>query len=209
MSRGKFISIEGGDGSGKTTILNGIKAILDKEGVDYIITREPGGVPISEDIRDIILDNKNTEMDDRTEALLFAAARRQHLVEKILPALNEGKLVIVDRFIDSSIAYQGYAREIGVDEVRMVNEFAIADNYPDKTIYIDIDPLLALQRVKKNGREENRLDLEKLEFHKLVREGYFKLCDIEDRMVLIDGSKDIDSLINDVYEQIKEVINEF
>ncbi len=208
MSRGKFISIEGGDGSGKTTILNGLKEILDKKGIDYIITREPGGVPISEDIRNIILDNKNTEMDDRTEALLFAAARRQHLVEKILPALSSGKLVIVDRFIDSSIAYQGHARKIGVDAVRSINEFAIADNYPDRTIYIDIDPLLALNRVKQNGREENRLDLEKIEFHKLVREGYLNLCESEDRMVLIDGSKEVEPLVRDVYEALKDVIDE-
>ncbi len=208
MPRGIFISIEGGDGSGKTTILNGVKTILDKKNINYMITREPGGVPISENIRDIILDNKNTEMDDRTEALLFAAARRQHLVEKILPALEEGKLVIVDRFIDSSIAYQGYARKIGVDEVRTINEFAIADHYPDKTIYIDISPELALSRVKKNGRVENRLDLEKMEFHNAVRRAYLTLCDSEERMVLIDGSKDVDSLVNEVYQEIEGVLDE-
>ncbi len=207
MPRGIFISIEGGDGSGKTTILNGVKEILEQKNINYMITREPGGVPISENIRDIILDNKNTEMDDRTEALLFAAARRQHLVEKILPALDEGKLVIVDRFIDSSIAYQGHARNIGVDEVRMINEFAIAKNYPDKTIYIDISPELALSRVKKNGRVENRLDLENMRFHHAVRQAYLTLCETEDRMILIDGSKDIESLVNEVYKEIEGAFN--
>ncbi len=209
MARGKFISVEGGDGSGKTTILKGLKEILDQQGVDYMITREPGGVPISESIRNIILDRKNVEMDDRTEALLFAAARRQHLVEKIIPALEQGKLVIVDRFIDSSIAYQGYARKIGVDEVRQINEFAIADNYPDKSIYIDIDPSVALSRVKKNGREEDRLDLEKIAFHDLVREGYLHICKNNDRFVVLNGESDIQTLIKEVYDVVKGVLDEF
>ena len=121
---GLFITIEGNDGSGKTTIINGIKKMLNEKGIDYIQTREPGGSEIAEKIRQVILDKNNDKMDARTEALLYAASRRQHIVEVVLPALKAGKLVLCDRFVDSSLAYQGYARGIGIDEVYKMNQFA-------------------------------------------------------------------------------------
>lgn len=201
---GKFISLEGGDGSGKTTILKEVSKELKKKNIDFIITREPGGVDISEQIRKIVLGRKNKNLDMKTEALLFAAARRQHLVEKIIPALNSGKMVIVDRFIYSSIVYQGYARGIGIDKVRSINEFAIDDYYPDKNIYIDVAPEIALKRIN-STREINRLDLEKIEFHKKVREGYLKLVEKENNFVLIDGKKTIKEVVKAVLGEIYEL----
>ena len=122
---GKFITIEGPEGSGKTTVAKRLVEKLTEEGYQVVYTREPGGVTIAERIRDIILDVNNTNLDPRSEALLYAASRRQHLVEKVLPALESGKIVICDRFVDSSLAYQGYARNIGIDEIYNINMFAI------------------------------------------------------------------------------------
>ena len=132
-----FISIEGPDGSGKTTIAKMVVDKLNNEGYKTLYTREPGGVKMAENIRDIILDVKNTNSDARCEALLYAASRRQHLVEKVIPALNDGYIVISDRFVDSSLAYQGYARGIGIDEVYSINMFAIDKAWPDLTILLD------------------------------------------------------------------------
>ena len=145
-----FITIEGPEGSGKTTV---IKAIADQliARFDVVCTIEPGGIKISEDIRKILLDEANV-MDYRTEALLFAASRRQHLVEKVLPALQKGEIVICDRFIDSSLAYQGYARRIGMDEIRSINEFAIEGKYPDLTLYLKVSAEIGLNRIKDNSR---------------------------------------------------------
>ena len=124
---GLFITLEGGEGAGKTTVANSVIERLSLLGIKAIYTREPGGIKIAEKIREVILDRNHTEMDGRTEALLYAAARRQHLVEKVRPAMEKGYVVLCDRFVDSSIVYQGYARGLGVDEVRKINEFAIED----------------------------------------------------------------------------------
>src|SRR5699024_2352396 len=143
-----------------------IESKLIDHGYDVLVTREPGGIEIAENIREIILDPQYTAMDARTEALLYAAARRQHLVEKILPALEAGKMVLCDRFVDSSLAYQGYARDLGMDEVFSINQFAIQDQMPDLTLFFDIDPKKGLQRISLNkDRERNRLDLEAIQFH--------------------------------------------
>jgi dTMP kinase len=158
-----FITMEGGEGSGKSTAIKEIVDSLTKEGYSVVLTREPGGTPISEEIRNVILDKKNTEMDPWTEALLYAASRRQHIVEKILPALKEGKIVICDRFIDSSLAYQGGARGLGVDKVYAMNQYATDGLLPDLTLLFDIEPEEGLKRIAANaGREVNRLDVEKL-----------------------------------------------
>lgn len=204
MSKGKFIVFEGGEGSGKSTILEKIYNWMVEEKKECIKTREPGGIKISEQIREIILDSENTEMDGRTEALLYAAARRQHLVETIMPALKEGKIVLCDRFIDSSLAYQGYARGLGIEEIYKINEFAIGECMPNISILFDIEPSIGLERISKNkNREVNRIDLEKIDFHNRVREGYNEVFETsKGRMIKIDASKTIDA----VYEDVKKII---
>lgn len=175
---GYFITFEGVEGAGKTTVLQNIHGKLESLGYDVISTREPGGIEIAEQIRNVILDTNNTEMEERTEALLYAAARRQHLVEKVIPALEQGKVILCDRFIDSSLAYQGYARGLGIDEVFAINQFAIKDKMPNLTILFDLEPKKGLSRIASNkGRERNRLDLETISFHESVYEGYKILLD--------------------------------
>ncbi|KQL32371.1 thymidylate kinase [Psychrobacillus sp. FJAT-21963] len=184
---------------------------LIEEGYDVVMTREPGGIMISEKIRNIILDNKHTMMDSRTEALLYAAARRQHLIEKVQPALEEGKIVICDRFIDSSLAYQGYARGIGVEEILAINKFAIGSTMPDKTILFDIEPSVGLARINAHDdREKNRLDVESLAFHEKVREGYLSLVDqYPERIQLVDASRTLEEVLNEVYKVIKKGIRSY
>lgn len=203
---GLFISFEGGEGSGKTTIAKMIKKQLEKEGYKVTLTREPGGVDIAEKIRNVIVDVNNSSMDKKTEALLYAASRRQHLVEKVIPALNNNEIVICDRFIDSSLVYQGIARGIGIDEVYQMNLFATENILPKRTIFFDIKPELGLERIYANkNREINRLDLESIEFHNKVYEGYLLLCDkYAQRIKKIDASLDIDS----VYQQVLFIIRE-
>ncbi|MEH7251252.1 dTMP kinase [Neobacillus niacini] len=204
MKSGFFITFEGPDGAGKTTIIS----MVAKELKDALLTREPGGIDIAEQIRTVILDKNNIAMDARTEALLYAAARRQHLVEKVKPALEEGKIVLCDRFVDSSLAYQGHARGLGIDEVLSINQFAIEKMMPDLTIYFDIEPELGLQRINKNkGREVNRLDLEHLEFHQRVREGYHLVMErFPERMVKIDASGEVGVVLKKTMELLKEKI---
>lgn len=208
MKTPRIVSLEGGEGSGKTTVLNHIIPILLEEGVDFISSREPGGVDISEQIRNVILDTENTTMDGRTEALLFAAARRQHLVEKVLPALNEGKLFIFDRYIDSSLVYQGFVRETSnVQQIYDLNQFAIEGLLPDLTIYFDVDPKVGLARVDNasENREVNRLDKETLSFHYKVREGYLSLSKIySDRYIVVDASRSLEEVVKNVLDIFKD-----
>lgn len=205
---GLFITLEGPDGSGKTTIANLVKERLEKEGISVLLTREPGGSKIAEEIRNIILDKENINMDFKTEALLYAAARRQHLVEKVLPALNDNKLVLCDRFVDSSLVYQGVGRNLGIDSVYNINLFAIEDIMPTLTIFFDIDPIEGLKRTKKDtNRTLDRLDLEATSFHQKVYEGYREVIKkYPDRIVVVDASKSIDEVLNDVLSIIKERI---
>lgn len=207
MEKGMFIVFEGGEGSGKSTILTKTYEWLIKNNYECITTREPGGIQISEKIREIILDTKNTAMDGRTEALLYAAARRQHLVEKVIPALNSGKIVLCDRFIDSSLAYQGFARGLGIEEIYEINKFAIDDYMPNLTILFDVEPEIGLSRINKdNNREVNRLDLEEIDFHNKVREGYNILLEnYQDRIKKIDASQSID----DVFAEVKNILKNY
>lgn len=209
MNRGLFVTIEGPEGAGKTTILNMLVESLQKEGVKVLKTREPGGIEIAEQIRKVILDKSNTAMDARTEALLYAAARRQHLVEKVKPALEEGYLVLCDRFIDSSLAYQGYARKLGVDEVYSINSFAIEGMMPKLTLYFDIKPEIGLERIRKsNEREINRLDLENLQFHQDVREGYHLLLQrFPGRMIMIDAAQPVEVVYEEAYQKVKQLMD--
>jgi len=201
---GYFITFEGVEGAGKTTVIHSIHHKLSDMGYDVLETREPGGIEISEKVREIILDPLHTEMDARTEALLYAAARRQHLVEKILPALDQGKIVLCDRFIDSSLAYQGYARSLGMDEVFGINQFAILDCMPSLTLFFDIEPKKGLQRISLNkDRERNRLDLEKVHFHEQVYEAYEILCKrYSNRIQKVDANRDVEQVEIDTLEKI-------
>ena len=197
MTKGILITLEGPEGAGKTTILQQILPILTQVGVAILITREPGGIRIAESIREIILAPENTAIDGRTELLLFAAARRQHLNEKVRPALAEGKIVIIDRFIDSSVAYQGYARGIDVADVEMINNFATDGLLPDLTLYFDVDTEIGLSRVMSGNREVNRLDLEAKEMHQKVRAGYQAIAKANpERIVTIDASQTIDQVVS-------------
>ena len=186
-----FITLEGPEGSGKTTAVEAAVKELEARGYQIIRTREPGGTPIAEQIRNVILDKENTKMDPRTEALLYAASRRQHLVEKVWPVLKEGKIVICDRYLDSSLAYQGGARGLGIDNILNVNMFATENTFPDLTLLFDITPEEGLKRIAANAsREVNRLDLEKLEFHHKVRNTFLELAKkYPERYVIIDASK--------------------
>lgn len=205
--KAKFITFEGGEGSGKTTIIQELANVLREQGFDCIITREPGGGKISEAIRDIILDKKNTEMDARTEALLYAASRRQHLCEIILPALAEGKIVLCDRFLDSSLAYQGVGRNLGIQEVNKMNQFATDGLIPDITLYIDVDPEVGLQRIIDNNREQNRLDIEERAFHNKVREGYFTIANLyPNRIYVIDGNQSKEIVLQKVIEIVLKIV---
>ncbi|MFC7061741.1 dTMP kinase [Halobacillus seohaensis] len=192
--KGLFVTFEGGDGAGKSSILKMVGEHLTAEGFSVLETREPGGIEIAESIRHVILDTAHTSMDGRTEALLYAAARRQHLVEKVIPALNQGKIVLCDRFIDSSLAYQGYARGLGMDEVYKVNQFAIENRMPDVTLFFDIQPSRGLERIASNDeREKNRLDLEKIDFHEKVYEAYLQLLQqYPERMKTINADQNIE-----------------
>ncbi len=204
---GLFITFEGPEGSGKTSVINGIKDYLDALNIDYITTREPGGIKIAENIRNIILDKENTMMDPRAEALLFAASRSQHYYEKVEPALNSGKVVLCDRFIDSSLAYQGYARGLGIDEVYDINKFAIGNAMPDVTLFIDVPPKVGLDRVFNNTRKVDRLDLEKIDFHELVYKGYKEVQKrFPKRFIDIDGTNDKETVIKDTLEVIKRYL---
>jgi len=203
-----FITFEGVEGAGKTTVAKGLVKLLDDDGYNVLYTREPGGNKIAESIRDIVLDRSNTDMDVRTEALLYAAARRQHLVDVIEPALKEKKIVICDRFVDSSIAYQGYARNIGSKLVEDINDFAIAGKRPYLTFLIDVKPGIGLERIAKDQKREiNRLDLEELEFHQSVYDGYQKLAEKNsDRIKVIDGERQTAEVVADIYQIIKSRI---
>ncbi|MEH7335685.1 dTMP kinase [Neobacillus drentensis] len=206
MNNGTFITFEGPDGAGKTTIISMVAEKLNHA----LLTREPGGIDIAEQIRRVILDKENTAMDPRTEALLYAAARRQHLIERVKPALEAGRDVLCDRFVDSSLAYQGYARGLGIDEVWSINQFAVENLMPELTIYFDIEPELGLTRINKNkGREINRLDLENLEFHHKVRKGYHLLLDrFPERIVKIDASGTVDEVFKKTLQIVEKKLAE-
>lgn len=208
MANGVFITIEGPEGAGKTTIITKLTENLEKEGYNVLSTREPGGIEIAEQIRQVILDKNNTAMDPRTEALLYAAARRQHLSEKVKPALDDGKVILCDRFIDSSLAYQGHARGLGIDEVYSINKFAIEDMMPELTLYFDLEPEIGLARISEHkGREVNRLDLETLEFHHKVREGYLLLAErFPERIERIDASKELEDVYEEAESKIKSLL---
>ena len=208
MKKGLFIVFEGGEGTGKTTAIDVIYSWIMENNCKCIKTREPGGIKISEQIRQVILNTENKTMDARTEALLYAAARRQHLVEKVMPALDEGVIVLCDRFIYSSLAYQGYARNLGIEEVMSINKFAVGEYMPDISILFDLDPKIGLERINSNEqREVNRLDLEKLDFHERVRSGYDIIYQAnKDVIIKIDAEQSKENVINEIKNILKPKI---
>ena len=206
MGRGLFISLEGSDGSGKSTQMDLIKAYLSDRGLDPVITREPGGTVIGEKIRELVLSKKYSEMDDRTEALLYAAARSQHVAEIIKPALEQGAVVLCDRFIDSSIVYQGYGRKLG-EPVKMINEFAVAGCMPDKTFFFKIDPGVGRSRIRAENRD--RLECEEMEFYREVLKGYKELEKrYPDRIIGIDAAGSIEAVHSEVRRHLDDILRE-
>ena len=207
MKKGSFIVFEGPDGSGKTTVCDIVCQKLKDKDFDIVHTREPGGIDIAEQIRAVILDPKNTAMDSRTEALLYAASRRQHLVEKVIPAINDGKIVICERFVYSSLAYQGKARGIGYEGVKAINDFAIEGCKPDITIYLDVDEKTGQSRINGRGNKD-RLDAESINFHHLVNEGYKEIISLfKDNVKIVDAAKDIDTVVDNSLAIILDYIN--
>ncbi len=203
---GLFIALEGPDGSGKSTIAKLLGDYLDKKNIAYISTREPGGTEIGEKIRNLILDKEHTDMSDRTEALLYAASRSQHLDEKILPALKEGKLVLCDRFVLSSLAYQGRGRELGIENVKQINDFAIGDVYPDLILFFYIDPSITLKRKTENIGVD-RLELEGDKFHQNVYKGYMEVLDMYPKNIKkIDATKSIEDVLAQSIKEIESLL---
>ncbi|AND78847.1 dTMP kinase [Streptococcus pantholopis] len=210
MSKGFIISFEGPDGAGKTTVLEKLLPQLKKKvKADFIVTREPGGVLIAERIREVILDVSHANMDAKTELLLYMAARRQHYIEKVLPAVNQGKVVLIDRFIDSSVAYQGAGRGLDKEIISQLNAFATDNRRPDLTLYFDLPSEIGLGRIQKNkDREVNRLDLETLDMHQRVRQGYLELAQAEpDRITTLDASLSAEAVTENALEAIMKQIS--
>ncbi|MED0951207.1 dTMP kinase [Bacillus mobilis] len=204
-TRGLFVSIEGGEGSGKSALIQGLSLYLKEQDMECLTSREPGGVKVAEEIRELIMEN---EMDAITEALLFASARREHFKNKISPALTEGKIVICDRFVDSSIVYQGYVQGIGMDNVLSINSQALEGLVmPHLTLYLDVEPTIALNRIAQNNRETNRFDEKSMEFHKRVREGYLLIEEkYSNRIKKVDASLSKDEVLQQSIEYIKNIL---
>ena len=206
MRRGVFITIEGPDGSGKSTQMEMLSAYLSEEGIEAVITREPGGTPIGEKIRELVLDKNCPEMDDKTEALLYAAARAQHVAEVIKPALERGQAVICDRFIDSSVVYQGFGRKLG-EPVKMINEFAVNGCLPDITILLKVDPNVGKSRNRK--KMPDRLELEQIEFHNEVFKGYVELEKrYPDRVIGIDAGGSVEEIHREIRRRLRTLIEQ-
>jgi dTMP kinase len=202
-----FITVEGTDGAGKSTQIEYLKEFLQTKEFTVTITREPGGTRISEKIRNIILDKNNIEMSDRTEALLYAASRAQHVEETIVPALRRGDIVICDRFVDSSMVYQGRGRSLGYEAVKIINDFATGQLEPDLTILFDVKPEISLKRInaKKKG---DRLEREKLSFHQEVHNGYRDLAKMfPNRIIRIDASRSVKQIRKDIELIIENLLS--
>ena len=204
MKKGLFISIEGPDGSGKSTQIENIKEFFRHRGLDIVFTREPGGTPVGEKIRGVILDRQYAEMCPMTEAMLYAAARAQHVRDVIRPALQAGKIVVCDRFVDSSIAYQGYGRGLG-EAVKIINDFAVDGCLPDVTFLMKMDPRVGRRRIK--AEQQDRLEMEKDDFHIRTFEGYLALEKrYPERIVGIDAGRGIEDIKEDIYRKLEEVL---
>jgi dTMP kinase len=204
--RGLFITLEGPDGSGKSTMISLVGQYLAERGIDHVITREPGGTSIGEKIRGIIIDRDNSNMGAETEALLFAASRAQHVHEKILPSIKAGKVVVCDRFLLSSLAYQGVGRGLGIQEVKAVNDFGLRGITPDLILFFHVDPEVTLLRKTKEGGD--RLEEEGGAFHREVYQGYMNLLKMyPENIVMIDAEKPIDEVYAQTITALARVLN--
>ena len=203
MNKGKFITFEGCDGVGKSTQLKLLKNYLDENKIDYILTREPGGAKVSEKIREILKSAENNICPE-CEALLYAAARAQIIEETIIPALNENKLVVCDRFIDSSLAYQGAARNLGEDVILSINAFAMKNIFPDLTVFLDLNPKDAFLR-KGGADSSDRLEMETLEFHDKIYRCYLALADkYSERIIKVNAARSENEIQNEIIKILKE-----
>jgi len=208
--KGIFITFEGGEGAGKTTQIKFFKEYLEKKGYEVEITREPGGTLIGEKIRELLLNPDNKEMDFLAELLLYYASRAQHLYEKIVKLKNEGKIVICDRFSDSTLAYQGYGRGLDKELIKKLTNIVENGNGPNLTFLIDIEPKLGLERAKKltQDKKGDRMEQEKMEFYKKVRKGYLEIAEDEpERVKIIDGNEDIKIImrkLQEIFEKIEK-----
>jgi len=202
MKKGLFITFEGLDGAGKSTQIQKVKEIFEQKGFEVVLTREPGGTDISEKIRKIILDNDNDEMSFVTEALLYAASRAQHVQQKIKPALEDGKVVVCDRYVHSSIAYQGYGRQLGAEKVMEINSHAIDDIMPDISFFILLPSDKALERLKNSNRELDRLEVEEIDFFLRIENGYNCIAEEYDNIIKIDASKSVNEIAHIIYDKI-------
>lgn len=207
MKKGLFITFEGTDGSGKTTQINLLSDYLKIRDMNPVTLREPGGVVISEKIRSVLLDNRYTEMDPITEMLLYAASRAQLVSQVIIPALESGKCVICDRYVDSSYVYQGYARGLGIEMIKTINDIATREFVPDITFFMDIDPETAIRRRYKAG-EPDRLEMESISFHKKVYEGYVRLAGLyPERIKRISGEDGIEAVFSQIKRHIDDLLS--
>ena len=205
---GKLIVFEGSDGSGKTTILKNVNQKLTEQGYDIRVVREPGGTEISEKIREIIIDNDNINMTAKTESLLFAASRAQLVEEKIRPGLENGEIILCDRFVLSSLLYQGVGRGLGIDEVKKINDFATGDINPDLTIFFNIDYKTALIRKRANFSPD-RLENEEFDFHKKIFDAYLDIAEkYKDDIKQVDATRSIDEVSSDVLKLIKDLLED-
>lgn len=205
MNKGLFITLEGPDGSGKTTQIKFIEDYFRAKNLDVIISREPGGTEIGERLRDILLNYSDGNMADLTEALIFAAARAQHVAEKIRPAIEEGRILVCDRFVDSSIAYQGFGRELG-DLVKTLNIIAIDGVMPDITFLLDLDPATGMKRIESGRGGTDRLEREKIDFHKRVRDGYMQLAaEYPARIKIIEAGRDPVDVRDDIFSSLDSI----
>ena len=208
--RGLFITFEGNDGSGKSSVIEAIKNELNQMGFETVYSREPGGSKIAEKIREVILDIDNLGMDDKTESLLYAASRREHIMKTIIPALQDGKIILCDRYLDSSLAYQGYARGIGIDKVYEMNTYATDGLLPDLTLLVCVKPEVGLNRIKSNNRGAlDRLEVEKMEFHKKVYDGYLKVQEMfPERIKIINGENTREKVREDALRIVLDFLKE-
>ena len=207
---GLFISIEGTDGSGKTTQIKLLEEYLKKKGFYVVCTREPGGNPISEKIREIIIDKENSEMTAVTEALLYAAARAQHVATDILPVLNDGGILISDRFLDSSLVYQGYARGLGIKTVKDINRYAVDGLEPDMTFFLRLKPQDGINRKKTQEQHElDRMESEDEKFHTMVYSGYMQLVRRNKKRIrVIDALKSVEDIHKEIVGEIERLFKE-